>query len=166
MELVETGPGAYHLTGTPADCVRVALTTDLFPAIDWVFSGINRGGNLGVDLFISGTVAAAREAAMLGKPSLAVSQYTRARVPLDWVQSKTMALPVIRELMEEGCESGVYWNVNLPHLDAGSDVRVVRCDPDRQPLDVRFGTGGLGVSLLGHVSGSAADAGARCRSLL
>ncbi len=57
---------------------------------------------------------------------------------MDWEQSKTMALPVIRELMEEGCEAGAYWNVNLPHLDAGDAVRVVRCEPDRQPLDVRF----------------------------
>jgi 5'-nucleotidase len=138
LELVETAPNAYHLTGTPADCVRIALTTDLFPQIDWVFSGINRGGNLGADLFISGTVAAAREAALLGRPSLAISQYLRAKVPLDWETSKAMALPVIRQIMEEGCEPGAYWNVNLPHLDPGETACVVRCDPDRQPLDVRF----------------------------
>jgi 5'-nucleotidase len=57
LVLAETGPEEFSLTGTPADCVRLGLTT-LFPDIDWVLSGINRGGNLGADIFTSGTVAA------------------------------------------------------------------------------------------------------------
>jgi 5'-nucleotidase len=53
LRLVERAPNQFTLTGTPADCVRVALTT-LFPDVDWVLSGINRGGNLGADIFSSG----------------------------------------------------------------------------------------------------------------
>ncbi len=83
LELVETGPQQFSLSGTPADCVRVALV-ELFPAIDWVLSGINRGGNLGADIFTSGTVAAAREAALLGKRAIAISQYVQKGMPLDW----------------------------------------------------------------------------------
>ena len=62
------------IAGTPVDCVRLAihsLATDL----SWVISGINRGGNLGTDVHISGTVAAVREAAIRGVPGIAVSHY-------------------------------------------------------------------------------------------
>jgi 5'-nucleotidase len=81
--LTETGLREFHLTGTPADCVRVALTS-VTSGIDWVLAGINRGGNLGADVFISGTVAAAREAALLGRPALAISQYVRRYLLLNW----------------------------------------------------------------------------------
>ena len=137
LYLSETAPRQFSLSGTPADCTRVALTT-LFPEVDWVLSGINRGGNLGADMFTSGTVAAAREAALLGKPAIAVSQYIRRGMELDWKRSCELALPVLIELMKREHEAKTYWNVNLPHLDAGAFASVVHCDPDNQPLDVRF----------------------------
>jgi len=102
LVLAETGPQEFTLTGTPADCVRLGLST-LFPDIDWVLSGINRGGNLGADIFTSGTVAAVREGALLGRPGIAISQYIRKGVPLDWERSIELALPVVEELMAEGC---------------------------------------------------------------
>ena len=137
LDLVETSPGEFSLSGTPADCVRVAITT-LFPQVDCVLSGINRGGNLGADLFISGTVAAAREAAFLATPAIAISQYIRKGVPVDWNWSQEAALPVIRRLLEEPWTEGEYWNVNLPHLEPGELAEIVQCEPDRKRLDVRF----------------------------
>jgi 5'/3'-nucleotidase len=137
LVLAETGPQEYTLTGTPADCVRLALTT-LFPDIDWVLSGINRGGNLGADLFTSGTVAAVREAALLGRPGIAVSQYMRKGAALNWERSGELALPVIEQLIGEGCPPKGYWNLNLPHIEAGESPAVIRCDPDNEPLDIRF----------------------------
>lgn len=137
LVLAETGPEEFSLTGTPADCVRLGLTT-LFPDIDWVLSGINRGGNLGADIFTSGTVAAVREAALLGRPGIAISQYIRKGVPLDWERSVELALPVIEQLMSEGCPPKGFWNLNLPHLDPGESAAVIRCDPDNEPLDIRF----------------------------
>jgi len=137
LVLAETGSQEFTLTGTPADCVRLAVTT-LFRDIDWVFSGINRGGNLGADLFTSGTVAAVREAALLGRPGIAVSQYVRKGMALDWERSSELALPVIEQLIAEGCPPKGYWNVNLPHVEAGENPAVIRCDPDDEPLDVHF----------------------------
>jgi len=137
LVLAETGAQEFTLTGTPADCVRVAVTT-LFPDVDWVLSGINRGGNLGADIFTSGTVAAVREGALLGRPGIAVSQYVRKGVALDWEQSMERARPVIAQLIAEGCPPKGYWNVNLPHLDSPQEASVVRCEPDNEPLDVRF----------------------------
>jgi 5'-nucleotidase len=142
LVLSETAPREFTLSGTPADCVRVALSA-LFPDIDWVLAGINRGGNLGADLFTSGTVAAAREAALLGRPAIAVSQYIRKGVALDWNCSREMALPVVEQLMSEPWAPKRYWNVNLPHLEPGSvglglAAETVYCEPDNEPLQVRF----------------------------
>ncbi len=135
--LTETAPHQYSLSGTPADCVRVAVT-ELFPQIDWVLAGINRGGNLGADLFISGTVAAAREGALLGKPAIAISQFIKRGLTLDWAKSSSEALPVLRKLIAHGSAPGVYWNVNLPHLAGEEMAGVVECEPDNLPLDVRY----------------------------
>jgi 5'-nucleotidase len=137
LRIQETAPQQLALAGTPADCVRVALTA-VFPEIDWVIAGINRGGNLGADLFTSGTVAAAREAALLGKPAIAISQFIRKGIALDWDRSRELALPILRQLLERGTSSKTYWNVNLPHLAEREAANVVECDPDHQPLDVRY----------------------------
>lgn len=135
--LAKIAPREFTLSGTPADCVRVALTA-VFEDIDWVLSGINRGGNLGSDLFTSGTVAAAREAAFLGKPAIAISQYIKRGLALEWNRSRDLARPVIAQLLAQGCSPKDYWNVNLPHTRNGDLADTVICDPDNQPLDMRF----------------------------
>ncbi len=64
---------AWSCSGTPADCVKLALDGLLQSPPDWVVSGINQGSNLGTDVFYSGTVAAALEGFLNGIPSMAVS---------------------------------------------------------------------------------------------
>ena len=150
--LAETAPGEFSLSGTPADCVRVALTT-LFEDIDWVLAGINRGGNLGSDLFTSGTVAAAREAAFLGKPAIAISQYIRKGQPLDWSRSRDLTPGVLRTLLAREPAAKEYWNVNLPHLESDEAAEIVFCDPDNQPLDVRFSREGSHLRFAGSYQG-------------
>lgn len=76
LRLRNAGPNIFAVDGTPADCVYVALHSGgrvLHRRPDLVVSGINHGLNLGVDVFYSGTVAAAREGAMRGIPAIAVS---------------------------------------------------------------------------------------------
>lgn len=148
LHLVETAPREFSLSGTPADCVRVALTA-VFEDIDWVLAGINRGGNLGSDLFTSGTVAAAREAAFLGKPAIAISQYIQRGRPLDWNRTRALALPVIEQLLAQGCPAKEYVNVNLPHAENGAAAATIHCDPDNQPLDVRFHRDGAELRFAG-----------------
>ncbi|HEX7120440.1 MAG TPA: 5'/3'-nucleotidase SurE [Longimicrobiales bacterium] len=65
--------GAFLVTGTPTDCVMLALGELLADRPDIVLSGVNHGGNLGDDVLYSGTVAAAMEATLLGIPAIAVS---------------------------------------------------------------------------------------------
>jgi 5'-nucleotidase len=155
LRLTPTSPGAFHLSGTPADCIRAAVCSDFSPArFDWVLSGINRGGNLGADIYSSGTVAAAREGALLGLPSIAISQYLRRDLKLDWEASAGLARRVIEQLVAKGCPPGSYYNVNLPHLeDPAAAPGPVVCQPDHAPLDVRFTREGD----LFHFSGRYAD---------
>lgn len=136
------GDRTVAIKGTPADCVRLALRGDLFEGIefDWVLSGINEGGNLGVDIHISGTVAAAREATILGRRAVAFSHYRRANVEIDWQLAAERVGSVFEELHLMDLEQKSFWNVNLPHAPgvAGS-VGHVHCAPCRNPLPVRYG---------------------------
>jgi len=128
----------YALGGTPADCSRLALT-EIAPDAEWVYAGINNGGNLGVDSYISGTVAAAREATILGRKAMAISQYVRADLEVDWEWTQRQCTAVIRVLLSRPLRSHAFWNVNLPHLSPGArDPQMVFCGLDFCPLDVRF----------------------------
>lgn len=71
--LLEGNLKGYAVSGTPSDCVKIAIQGELVPKPDLLISGINHGANLGTDVFYSGTVSAAIEGVLLGVPSLAVS---------------------------------------------------------------------------------------------
>lgn len=137
IEVEPRGTQVHAVHGTPADCSRLALTV-LVPDADWVLAGINCGGNLGTDLFPSGTVAAAREAALLGHRAIAISQFL-ARPEVDWGLSAARARRVLERLMEEGPEPGTFFNVNLPHPEHDAvELELVHCSVDPNPLDVSF----------------------------
>ena len=130
--------GDYAVAAAPADCVRVALHHCL-PDAEWVVSGINAGGNLGADVYVSGTVAAAREAAFLGVPAVAVSHYKRRDLDFDWDQAAQWTAMVLADILQTKAERGVYWNVNLPHLPPeAAEPEVVHCSICTEPLPVDF----------------------------
>jgi 5'-nucleotidase len=134
----ERADGWIGVEGTPADCVRLGLDR-LAPGVQWVLSGINAGGNLGADAYYSGTMAAAREAALHGKRALAVSQYIARGRAIDWAWTATWARKVLRWLMEQPWEPHTFWNVNLPHPAAGEhDPEMVLCPLDASPLCFTF----------------------------
>lgn len=138
IRLMKKGESRWAIDGTPADCVRVALAR-VAPEIEWVLSGINHGGNLGVDIYHSGTVAAVREAALHGKPAIAVSQYRKRDQEYDWERSSAMMRHVLRDLMSEPFKQGTFWNVNLPHVGPGDpEPRVVHCPLEPGPLPLSF----------------------------
>lgn len=122
------GKNQYAVSGYPADCVRVAIM-HLGVQPDWVLSGVNHGGNLGVDLWMSGTVAAAREAALLGYRSIAISQYRRPDVQLDWSISAERARAVFNWIRAQPEHPQRLWNVNLPALHPAEDMPVPKLAP-------------------------------------
>lgn len=129
---------SFAIGGTPADCTRVALGY-LCPEATWVVSGINAGGNMGADLYVSGTVAAVREAALLRVPGIAISHYIHRRQPIDWPLATRLATQVLPTLMATPIAPGCFWNVNLPHLQPGDpEPEVVFCSPCTQPLPTDF----------------------------
>ncbi len=106
----------YIAHASPADCIRVGLCHVMKEKPDFVVAGINPGANLGVDLFYSGTAAAAREAAILGVPAIALSQLLHSDHPIDWDVLSQHATRVIRTMTTEEYRlpSGYFWNINFP----------------------------------------------------
>lgn len=138
IRVTEPGPGRYAVAGTPADCIRVGLSS-LAADTDVVLSGINAGGNLGADVWHSGTVAAVREAVLHGWRGVAFSQYLKRGWPVDWDRAARWVTAVVSELLARPTEPGVFWNVNFPHLEAAApEPEIVFCPLDPSPLPVDF----------------------------
>jgi 5'-nucleotidase len=138
INLQKRSPTEYAIAGTPADCVRISIS-QICQDIKFVLSGINAGGNLGVDAYISGTVAAVREAAMHGIPGIAISHYRKAKLNFDWEFAAKLTAEVLVDLLQRPLEPGKFWNVNLPHLQPGEpDPKVVFCQPCTRPLPVNY----------------------------
>jgi 5'-nucleotidase len=133
IKVIEVAANRFSISGTPADCSRIALKV-LSPDADWLIAGVNRGANLGSDVYNSGTVAAAREAAILGFRSIAISQYVARDHSVDWDITAYHAEPVLKMLMDQPLAIGNFWNVNLPHpLEQGSLLAYEFCGLDTSP---------------------------------
>ncbi len=142
---VEPRAGGHAVFGTPADCVRVGLL-HLVPDAKFVVSGVNHGGNLGADVYYSGTVAAVREAVLHGWTGVALSQYKKKTLPFDWRRTARWAEQVLCELLARPPLRGGFYNVNFPHLttkDSEPDVVYCPLDPHPLPLSYRHEEAGL-----------------------
>jgi 5'-nucleotidase len=137
LEVVSVASNQWQVSGTPADCVRIGLLyLKLQP--DWVVSGVNHGGNLGIDVLYSGTAAGAREASLLNFRSVAISQYMRRDVERDWGLNAVRAEFVLDNIFGRSTTEVGFWNVNLPALpttQTGLTFPVTDCLPESQPLD-------------------------------
>ncbi len=104
----------YAVSGTPADCVKIAVKELLEAPPDVVVSGINPGRNVGMDILYSGTVSAATEAAFLGYKAASVSIDTRKDPAYGF--AARVARAVVEFIMEKGLRDGTALNVNVPGL--------------------------------------------------
>ncbi len=128
----------FAIDGSRADCTRLGLG-HFCKDTDWVIAGINRGGNLGVDHYMSGTVSAVREAALLGKPAIALSQFFRSDIPVDWALSRRMAESTVQLLLQRELPTGSFWVVNFPALAASATLpELVDCSADRNPMPLNY----------------------------
>ena len=114
------------VNGRPADCVRLAIRNLLPSPPDLVLSGINEGANIGINVFYSGTVAAAAEAAMFAIPAVAFSASMVGGA--DFNRAARLCRSVLDSLLAGGLGHGDLVNVNLPLLGPQSPrgIRVVR----------------------------------------
>ena len=103
----------YSIEAPPATCVRLALESLLTRRPDVVISGINRGDNLGITVYHSGTVGAAREAAIVGLPAIAVS--IRGDEPETYAAAASFVRDLVEQLRaKQALQPGLFLNVNVP----------------------------------------------------
>jgi 5'-nucleotidase len=120
MDAVPGEVTAYAVTGTPADCVKLAVNQLMPRRPDLVVSGINRGPNTAVNVIYSGTVSAATEASILGVDALAFSLCDwEAR---DYQPAARIARRIARRVLAQGLPPGILLNVNIPALPE-EDIR-------------------------------------------
>jgi len=137
------GYNAWVCSGTPGDCVALALLGFLERRPDLVVSGINIGPNLGNDVSYSGTVAAAREGTMMGVPAIAVS--LNAGRDGNFVPAAAFAARIAVAAVKHGLTPEIVLNVNVPNAPIRGvvvtqlgrrvyrDELVVRHDPRGRP---------------------------------
>lgn len=116
----------YGVSGTPADCVKIAVHEILQERPDIVLSGVNLGSNVGINLLYSGTVSAAMEGAFLGFPSIAISLNTKEDP--DFGFAARFSRRIIGFVMENALSVRTALNVNIP------------CIPEDQIKGISFTT--------------------------
>ncbi len=118
--------GAFYghaVSGTPVDCVKLALVSLLNEPPDFVVAGINPGTNVGTNAIYSGTVSAAVEGAMNRVTSLAIS--IDSTDDPDYTAAAKFAARFLRSLVANECPPGMLFSINLPDLP-GDEIRGVR----------------------------------------
>jgi len=155
----QLGPNRHSVDGTPADCARIALKV-IAPDVDWLISGINAGANLGSDVYNSGTVAAAREAAILGYSAIAISQYISREQEVDWAVTGHHVGVVLKMLLGRELAPGHFWNVNLPHpIQKDSKLAYQFCGLDTNPHKYEYRKNGDDLFYTGTIHERPRDPG-------
>lgn len=111
---VNNGFKGYAVSGTPADCIKLGLMEILDKKPDMVISGINLGANVGININYSGTVAAAREAALYEVPAIAVS--VEGQTAADYDDSAAFISRLAEHVFQKGLPFGTILNVNIPDI--------------------------------------------------
>ncbi len=114
----------YSTTGTPVDCVKLAINKILNRKPDLILSGINHGSNASINVIYSGTMSAAVEGAMEGVPSIGISLMSHS-IDADFSAAMEIAAKVINKALENGMEKGTCWNVNIPNVPM-SEIRGIK----------------------------------------
>ncbi len=124
LRIFELAPGRYATTGTPADCIYLGIREILKVKPDLIVSGINNGANLGTDVHYSGTVAAAREGALLNIPAYAFSLVDHPygisklpRAPMNFDVAAKVAAVVVGATRDVKFPPHTLLNVNIPNLE-------------------------------------------------
>ncbi len=105
----------YSTTGTPVDCVKLAINEILHRKPDLILSGINHGSNASVNVIYSGTMSAAIEGAMEGVPSIGISLLNHS-IDADFTAAKHYAALIIEKVLTNGMDRGTCLNVNIPNV--------------------------------------------------
>jgi 5'-nucleotidase len=161
VRALELSTDRISVTGTPTDCVHIALTGLFTTDFDMVVSGINHGENLGDDVLYSGTVAAATEGRMLGLPAVAISLCGREQLQ-NYQTAAAVARQIVERLYKAPLPPATILNVNVPdvplHELKGFEVTRLGTRHCAQPVIKALDPRGAPVYWMG-ASGPEEDAG-------
>lgn len=114
----------YSCSGTPVDCVKLAVNEVLKQKPDLCVSGINHGSNSSINVIYSGTMSAAVEAGTLGIPAIGFSLLDFS-LEADFNPSKKIVKAIALQTLKNGLPKGVVLNVNIPKLNS-SEIRGIK----------------------------------------
>ena len=117
----------YSCTGTPVDCVKIAVNRILERKPDLCVSGINHGSNSSINVIYSGTMSAAVEGAIEGIPSIGFSLCSNS-INADFTASKKIVKKIAESVLKNGLPKDICLNVNIPKLkhDEIKGIKVCR----------------------------------------
>ncbi|MFM9056956.1 MAG: 5'/3'-nucleotidase SurE, partial [Bacteroidota bacterium] len=118
------GVESWQCSGTPVDCVKLAVNKILHRKPDLLVSGINHGSNSSINVIYSGTMSAAMEGAIEGIPSIGFSLLDHG-LSADFAPARKIVDCVVRNVLEIGLDAGTLLNVNIPKLPFGK-IRGIR----------------------------------------
>ena len=126
-EKVDSGENfvAFSCTGTPVDCVKLAINEVLPVKPDLLVSGINHGGNQGLSVHYSGTLGAAFEGCVFDVPSIGVS-LCQFQSEVDFSESCRLGRILAEQVLKHGLPHGVYLNLNVPDNPTVKGIAVGR----------------------------------------
>ena len=128
LRISNQGPRRFGVDGTPGDCAVLGVCHLLAERPDLILSGVNRGGNLGMETVFSGTVGGAMTGMLLGIPSIALSQCWSDRANVPWNTARQLGAGAIRLLLDIGWGADTCLNVNFPDCapDAAGPLTLAR----------------------------------------
>ncbi len=121
----ETALTIYQCTGTPVDCVKLAINEVLERKPDLLVSGINHGTNAAICVHYSGTMGAALEGCIFNVPSFGISLTTH-NPDADFTECCRFGRMVARKILKEGLPQGTYLNLNIPEISQVKGLKVCK----------------------------------------
>ena len=137
--IVNKGPQKeYACSGTPVDCVKLAINQLLEIKPDLCVSGINHGSNSSINVIYSGTMSAAVEGALEGIPSIGFSLLDYAH-DADFSEAELYIRRVTQTVLEHGMDKGVCLNVNIPKVIENQKIQGIKiCRQARANWEEQF----------------------------
>ena len=137
IDLENGAKAEYNCSGTPADCVKLALQVILERRPDLCVSGINHGSNSSINVIYSGTMSAAIEAGIEGVPAIGFSLCDYSW-DADFSQSEAAIKKIVRGALDHGIPEGIVLNVNIPKLKKGKLKGIKICRQARANWKEKF----------------------------
>ncbi|MGL9718497.1 MAG: 5'/3'-nucleotidase SurE [Wolbachia sp.] len=142
IKINQHGEKEFSVSGTPADCVIIALNKIMDKKPDLILSGVNIGSNVGDDVCYSGTIGAVMEGAARSIPSIALSQLYHKeqlyRKEINWHNTKALAPKVIAKLVEVGWPKNIAMSVNFPATEKVKGVEFAEQGEYDVDVDLTF----------------------------